>query len=430
MSNPKDHFLAEVLQYIKSREAKEVVYKELSYHLKMSKLELVSKGSDEEEAEEKAIKNMGSPKEIGTHFNKLYRPKFDWKLFGLFIIIIAMGVLPTLHVQDRFAENLFLKQITYIAVGIVVAISVMLMDYRKIKRFGWLFLMAAISFLLVLTVFPNVMINGFAYINVINGAPYLRILGLTISGSSLLPLFLVFWASYFSKKKPNLLVVIGVYLLSVLLFLGLPSFSAVIIYSILVFALFCYSSISKKAIYTTIGISLGLVLTVVSILWFTVKEYQKVRVLAFLHPSEYSQTAGYMYIALKDLLSKGGWFGNQELPHTIGIMTPDMAFANITYFYGWILSGVLFALVSLLLFRLILVSSQIKDRFGKQLILGVCALLAIQFVYNIGMILGFLPIISMSLPFISYGLTPTVLNSLLIGLVLSVYRRKHLVVQL
>jgi cell division protein FtsW (lipid II flippase) len=76
---------------------------------------------------------------------------------------------------------------------------------------------------------------------------------------------------------------------------------------------------------------------------------------------------------------------------------------------------------------LIILSTKIKDRFGKQLILGVCSLLSIQFIYNVGMILGLLPIISMSLPFISYGLTPTVMNSLLIGIVLSVYRRKNLV---
>ncbi|WP_160725644.1 FtsW/RodA/SpoVE family cell cycle protein [Bacillus sp. USDA818B3_A] len=428
MSNLKEHFLAEVLQYIKSREAKKVVYKELSYHLKMSKLELVTRGYNENEAEEKAIKKMGSPKEIGTHFNKLYRPKFDWKLFGLFIIIILIGILPTLNVQDRYSENLFLKQMIYIAVGIIVAISVMLVDYRKMMRFGWFFLIAAISLLLVLNLFPNLVINGVSYIYVINGVPYIHIFGFTISGSSLLPLFLIFWAYYFSKVKPKLFVIIGVYLLTVLLFLGLPSFSVVFIYSILVLALFCCSSISKKVIYTTIGVYSGVVLTFFTIYWFTVESYLKIRLLAFFNPDDYPINEGFAYLVLKDLLSGGGWFGNQEPPKYIGIITPDMAFANITYFYGWILSGFLFAVLSLLLFRLIVVSTQIKDRFGKQLILGVCSLLSIQFVYNIGMVLGFLPILSMSLPFISYGLTPTVLNSLLIGIVLSVYRRKHLAI--
>jgi cell division protein FtsW (lipid II flippase) len=421
VSNLKEHFLAEVLQYIKTKEAKEVVYKELGYHLKMSKLELVSKGSNEDEAEEKAIKKMGSPKEIGAHFNKLYRPTFDWKLFGLFIIIILMGILPTLNVQDRYSDNLFLKQMIYIALGIIVAISVMLIDYRRIMRFGWLFLIAAISLLLALNFIPNLVINGVSYIH---------IFGITISGSSLLPLFLVFWAYYFSKEKQKPFVIIGVYLISVLLFLGLPSISAAIVYSVLVLALFCCSSFSKKSIFTTIGVCSGVFLTCFTIFWFTVESYQKIRLRAFFNPDDYSINEGYAYLVLKDLITDGGWLGNKVPPKYIGIMTPDMAFANITYFYGWILSGFLFVLVLLLTYRLIVVSTQIKDRIGKQLILGVCALLSIQFVYNIGMILGLLPIISISLPFISYGLTPTVLNSLLIGMVLSVYRRKHLVINI
>ena len=42
------------------------------------------------------------------------------------------------------------------------------------------------------------------------------------------------------------------------------------------------------------------------------------------------------------------------------------------------------------------------------------------------MILGLLPITAISLPFISYGLTPTVFHALIMGIVLSVYRRKDI----
>ncbi|MDQ0232262.1 FtsW/RodA/SpoVE family cell cycle protein [Metabacillus malikii] len=427
MSNQKEHFLAEVLQYIKSKEAKEAVYKELNYHLKMSKLELVSKGTPENEAEERSIKQMGSPTELGTHFNRLYRPKFDWKLFGLFFIIILMGILPTLNGQEPYFDDSYLKQTIYIVLGIVVAISVMLLDYRKLKRFGWLYLVAAISILLALHFITDMPIKGAAFIE-INGVPYLNILGFNFSGSSLFPLFLLFWASYLSKEKPKIIVIICVYLISVLLFFALPNFSEALIYSALVFSLFCSQQTTKKVSYKRIGASLGLIATVVCIFWFTVEDYQRIRLLGYLNPDDYPENEGYMYVLLKKIISEGGWFGNNE--NTIGALTHDMAFANITYYYGWVLSGFLFTLLVLLLYRLIVISTQIKDRFGKQLILGVCALLAAQFVYNIGMTFGIFPIISMSLPFISYGLISTVFNSFLIGIVLSVYRRKDLVINI
>ncbi|MCM3600404.1 FtsW/RodA/SpoVE family cell cycle protein [Robertmurraya korlensis] len=417
MTNLKEHFLTEVMQYIKSREAKEVVYKELNYHLKMSKSELVSNGANENEAEEKAINQMGSPEDLGIHFNKLYRPIFDWKLFGLFIIIISMGILPIINVQEYYSENLMIKQTIYIVLGILVSITVMVIDYRKIKKLGYLFLIVALSLLLTLNFFPNMMLNGVSY---------LRIMGFTISGNSLLPFFLMFWAFYLSKEKPRLSVVFSVYLITVILIMRLPSLTDVFIYSILVLTLFISSSISKKAIYTTIGVSFGLLLIYVVLLLLTTKEYQWVRLLAFLNPEDYAQDAGYMYLRLKDFINSGGWFGKQEVANPIPELTTDMVFANITYFYGWLVAVFLLVLLSLLLFRMIVLSIQIKDRFGKQLILGVCSLLSVQFVYNVGMVLGLLPLISMSLPFISYGLTPTVLNSFLIGIVLSVYHRKNI----
>ena len=52
----------------------------------------------------------------------------------------------------------------------------------------------------------------------------------------------------------------------------------------------------------------------------------------------------------------------------------------------------------------------------------------VQLVGNVGMIVGFFPMTNMSLPFISYGLMPILLNAFLIGIVLSIYRRKDLMV--
>jgi cell division protein FtsW (lipid II flippase) len=47
------------------------------------------------------------------------------------------------------------------------------------------------------------------------------------------------------------------------------------------------------------------------------------------------------------------------------------------------------------------------------------ALYLVQFVYIVGMVAGLLPLTSMSLPFISYGLMPTLFNTFIMGFVLS-----------
>ena len=72
------------------------------------------------------------------------------------------------------------------------------------------------------------------------------------------------------------------------------------------------------------------------------------------------------------------------------------------------------------------ISYKINDRYGKLLLVGGVTLFVFHFIYNVGMILGLLPRVSISLPFISYGLVPTLFHAFIIGIVLSVYRRKDM----
>ncbi|MFS0634285.1 FtsW/RodA/SpoVE family cell cycle protein [Mesobacillus foraminis] len=417
MKGRKERFLHEVLLNIRSKEAKEFVHRELSYHLKQSKAEMVSKGKAEVEAEEQAVRNMGSPSDLGQHFNKLYRPRMDWVLLGLFMTTILMGLLPLVNVHDQYTENFLLKQSIFIVMGTVVAFSVMHVDYRKTEKLQWHFLGFGLIILLALSYMPTARINGESYI---------QIAGFTINGTTVLPILMMFWASYLSREKPKSLVIIGVYVFTVYLFMLLPSLTDLVIYSVFVFALFCSSSLSRKIIYSAIGTGFSLITAFMLLFWFGTKEYQRIRILAFLHPEDYAENAGYMYLKIKELITGGGWYGNDQ-PIFLPEMTTDLALANITYYNGWILAGLLIVVLSSLLARMLVVSGQIKDRYGKQLMVGVCALFSIQFLYNIGMVLGFLPIIAISLPFISYGMTPTILNSFLIGIALNVYRRKNLV---
>ncbi|WP_251550784.1 FtsW/RodA/SpoVE family cell cycle protein [Neobacillus muris] len=417
MNKLSQSFLQEVLLNIKSKEAKELVRKELTYHLEQAKLEMLSKGISEEEAEEKAVHNMGNPNKLGHHFNKLYRPKMDWILLSLFLIAILMGLLPQLHVQDQYTGNFLLKQSIYILLGVVVALVVMVIDYRKTERLGWYFLALGSFILLALIFTPNVIINGERFI---------EFAGFAISGTTVLPILLMFWASYSSKKKANIVVIFSVYIVTVFMFTLLPSLTDAAIYSVFLLILFIFSGNKRMVIYSTVGISLGLLAAFTALLWFTAKDYQLVRIFAFLHPEDYADNAGYTYIKVRELITEGGWFGQQKPKYVPEIMT-DLAFANITYYYGWLVAGFLLIVFVSLLTRMLIVSRQIRDRYGKQLMVAVCSLFSIQFLYNVGMVFGFLPIISISLPFISYGMTPTILNSLLIGIALGVYRRKNIV---
>jgi len=96
MSKKWNHFLSEVTTHIRSKEAKKFVASELEFHLNQVKKEWIGKGMSEEEAEEKAVSQMGSPAKLGYELNKLHKPRIDWWLIGLLAITMALSFLPLL----------------------------------------------------------------------------------------------------------------------------------------------------------------------------------------------------------------------------------------------------------------------------------------------------------------------------------------------
>src|SRR5690606_362777 len=81
----------------------------------------------------------------------------------------------------------------------------------------------------------------------------------------------------------------------------------------------------------------------------------------------------------------------------------------------------------LLLWRLLVIAEQAKDREGRLLALGVFGLVFFHTVVNIGMAVGLLPVTGLPLPFISTGGTNLITMFAGLGLALNVsLRRKKL----
>ncbi len=420
MNSYKDSFLATVLQHIKSKEAKDFVRMELVHHLSRSKAQLLAKGMSEAEAEERAVRQMGNPIELGKHFNKLHRPKTDWMLISLCVLAFAMGLLPLLNVQGVYAGiGLVSRRIMHIALALTVAIVMMLVDYRKLERYSWWFLGIGLGILVVLAYFPSTTIRG---------QPYMYIPGVgTISSDAALPFLCLFWASYFAKNNAKLWAVASIYLVTVYYYVSLPNLTASMIYSVVVLIMFLGSSIERRLMYTTVAAVCGLGIIAAFPFLLHSAPYQKERIFAFLYPEAHAQGGGFMYLKIKELMAAGGWFGTSSYSGYIPATAGELVLVNIAHYYGWIVTGLLVAVLILLLLRMTAVLRQTKTSFGRQLLIGVLTLFAVQYLYNIGMIAGFFPLTSITLPFVSYGFTSAILDAFLFGIGLSVCRRRHLV---
>lgn len=415
MNKKGDRFVSEVTNHIKSKEAKSFVATELDFHLKQAKNTWIEKGLSEEIAENKAVEQMGSPIKLGQELNKLHKPKVDWFLLILLVAAMGLGFLPV--IAFGYMDDLLMNKVISVILGSATVAVMMLTDYRKLERLGWLFYTIGVLILLILYCFPSVSVAG---------EPLIKIGPIAISRLMAVPFFFLAWASFFNNSRLKVRYLVALYLFSLYLFLIGSAFSTMFIYIAMVFVMLWWSKLGKKMALIITIVPICLLIIGASFSWPTVKGVYLDRFLGYLNPERDAQGAGFMYIRLKEVMSSAGWFGTYGDVKLIPNPDTDFVFASLTYYYGYVLALVLVLILSLFVARLMFISYTINDRYGKLLLIGGMTLFVVQFLYNVGMILGLLPITAISLPFISYGLTPTVFHALIMGIVLSVYRRKDI----
>ena len=155
--------------------------------------------------------------------------------------------------------------------------------------------------------------------------------------------------------------------------------------------------------------------------------FRVVRVLAWLDPEAYSNDTGYQILQSLYAIGSGGIFGKGlgESMQKLGFIPEsqnDMIFSIICEELGLCGAFMLIFLFALLLWRMMLVAINTKNKAGCLVVVGVIAHIAIQVVLNIAVVTNSIPNTGISLPFISYGGSSVLCLLIEIGLVLNVSR--------
>lgn len=158
--------------------------------------------------------------------------------------------------------------------------------------------------------------------------------------------------------------------------------------------------------------------------WSNLKEYQRQRILAFIHPTRDVLGTGYQTIQSHIAVGSGGLFGKGFLQGTqknldfIPEQSTDFIFSVIGEETGFIGCTVLILLFFLLAWRIILVLKRTKNLEKRLIIVGILSYLVTQIVLNVGMNIGIFPVMGIPLPFISYGGSNLLVNVAAMGLIL------------
>jgi len=156
---------------------------------------------------------------------------------------------------------------------------------------------------------------------------------------------------------------------------------------------------------------------------FVLHEYQKNRLLIFLHPETDPRGLGYHITQSQLAIGSGHWVGqglfqgNLSQNGFVPENWTDFIFSVIGEELGLLGSWGLLLLASLLGIQLLSVAARCRDRFDALFCCGVCTLLGFQGLVNLSMTVGMAPVVGIPLPFCTYGGSAMLVNLAAVGLV-------------
>lgn len=160
--------------------------------------------------------------------------------------------------------------------------------------------------------------------------------------------------------------------------------------------------------------------------FFILDEYQRERVDVFLDPSGQDRDKVLQSEQARVAIGSGGITGKNYLEGTqsqgdfIPEQQTDFIFTNIAEEFGFVGSVVLLTVWGLLLGVSLVYAAAARDLFSKFAAGGAVVTIAFYVVFNIGMVIGLLPVVGIPLPLISYGGTAMATVMACFGLILSV----------
>ena len=363
------------------------------------------------------------------------REQFDWALFATIATIALLGV-TNLYSATSAAKasmvDIYITQIYWIALGALVAAVVAAIDYRHYERHGWVAYSIGVSLLILL----------FALGRSVRGSVrWLSIGAFSLQPSELMKIFLIIALAKYLHNDPKTtgrtlrdLVPPGLILaLPMVLILKQPDLGTALICCAIFGSIMLLTNLKWQSLMTLmICFAAALPLTWV----FILEPYQKERALSFwasfTDPEKDMLGSGWHAYQSKVAIGSGGLWGKGFLQSTqnqygfVPDQHSDFPFAIFAEEHGLFGVTLLLGAYFFLIIRGLKVASQAKDRFGAVLAVGVSAMFFFHTIINVGMVMGLLPVVGITLPLFSHGGSSVLTFMIGIGLLMNVsIRRFH-----
>ncbi|MBN1652422.1 MAG: putative lipid II flippase FtsW [Deltaproteobacteria bacterium] len=380
-------------------------------------------------------------------------PRFDWKslfsgfraepswpravgpadalIMGTVVALIAFGVVmvyssSAVYAYQKFkdGQHFLIRQAIFAAIALPLIILFARLDYHRLRPFTRWFLIGSLA-LVFLTVTPLGRTFGGA-------ARWLDLGIVSVQPSEIAKLALICWLAFSLSKKaeriksfsigflPHILVTA----LMMALYLWQPDFGSAVIVGMLTFILLFTAGAKLRYILGSLAL-----VSPIAYWLITASEYRKLRILAFLFPFKYRYGAGYQISESLMGYGSGGLTGvgigdSRQKLFFLPEAHTDFIGSIIGEELGFIGLALLILAFVMLIYRGIRAAVRAPDDYGTYLAVGITLLIGMQALTNLAVSVGLLPTKGLVLPFISYGGSALLMDSVAVGILLNVSRER------
>jgi len=371
--------------------------------------------------------------------NYKYLARVDFRLLPLVTLLMGISVLVISSMTGGAeATSFFTKtakaQVQWCMIGWGIFAFCVVFDYRKLRSWSWV--LYAGSILLVIGLFFTAPIQNVQLwyrvpfigrefqpseytklVVMIALSTFLEMKGREVGSlkTALQALLLVFVPFFLILKQPDLGTALVLYPTTLVMFY-LGGIHPGVVRGLTIVGVICFAVAALLFTGTISHEAMRPYATKV------LKEYQYER----LNPNSYHQRAAQIAIGLGGLTG-AGWLqsefaGREWLPaaHT------DSVFSAFVEEFGFMGAVVLVLLFFGLIYFSFKVTLQASDLFGRLLSAGITVYLAMHVIMSIGMMVGFLPITGVPLPFVTYGGSSLFSSMMALGILQSIYSRRFM----
>lgn len=365
--------------------------------------------------------------------------KFDGMMLSLIAALLGLGLL-VLYSASSFlvpGQPLYFveRQVLWIAIGAVTATMVMRIPYGRFRQY------TTYIYALNIVLLALVLVHGHSALGAQRWIP----LGpFRLQPSEFAKIFIIIvLADYLDKRwgkirrlrdlaGPLLYVAVPM-----LLIIKQPDLGTALVFVGILIGMLFLAGTPVRHLLMVFGGGFLAVVTWVTLhvrfpkqVWIPMHEYQLRRLLTFINPGLDPLGSGYQILQSKIAIGSGGFLGH-GLFHAGGRLTflpeayTDFIFAVIGEDLGFLGAALVLFLFLALLWRGLRIVTLAQDRFGALLAMGVVSLFTMHVLMNVGMAVGAMPVVGVPLPFVSYGGSALLTDSLAVGILLNVYSRRQ-----